>query len=1040
MRIRSSQRPDRGFWADTLQWVQSRRGLAQFLFALLLGFILALGAGVGYRLGVWQIVEEPLRAWFAETKEIAREDLETNDLPTLYFDIGFEEYQTLAAKREEALQKGVLLLDDDDWVPAQIRFRDETVPVRTRLKGDWLDHLGDKKWSFRVKTRNNTVIMGMRSFSVQSPHTRRFLNEWLFLSELRRADILAPRYTFVNVVVNGDDWGLYALEESFSKELFESMGRREGLIGRYDENLMWQRNTWATEKQRQSQWDPASTFSLFAFAEVDEFSTNRVQSDPVLREQSAAALGLLRGFQNKTLATSEVFDAEIMGRYLAHANLWGVGHGLLWHNARYYYNPLTAQLEPIGYDAMVLDPEGFPTELAQYEDLEIMGAYAREMRRICRSEYLEELQTVYNGNFQRFHTALAQEFDPSDLEAPWKELAERQAMLAAVFVDQAQTVYAYQLYKFEPVSPSQSEAEPANSTVALQVGNILRYPVALRGLRFGDKEIAISSDWVSEDDRKLLHLEATPATVLRKAQMKAPRYVTLRIPQPAMETLLPANGVPYTQPLQIVTNLCGLEEEVVVDVRRNYPPVLKEQIRPVQPSLEEALEQYAFLGPSEHPDCLELKPGTWDVDGDLLLPDGYALRADQPVTLRFDQDALLLSTGPLVLEGPQEGSIALVPKGDHWAGIIVLRAGADTRSILRNVEIRGTSGIHRMGWIATAGTTFYESPVVLNQVRFLDSNAHSALNIVRSTFEITRSEFGHLASHAFDADFGQGSIAHTLFHDLRGNAIEASGSEVSIQDVGLLRIRDVGISAGEGSVLDAADVRVADVAIGIASKDMSRVSVQGITISRASIAGLAAYLEKEEYGTASIEATDVLFHDRSPRTLCQVGSRILLNDERVLPIELDVNALQARLEAQTQIKPLDYRLGSAISLTGYLLYPTNLKPGEKLYVVLRWQTAAQLDQDYTIFAHVLDASGNRVAQRDSMPRDNSFPTSRWPVNQPIEELRAISLPKDLAAGEYRLYTGMYLYQTGERLPVTGPNGENLPGAAITLEETVYVSR
>ena len=489
MRITGSHRQE-GFWADTWRWLRSQRGRGQFLLGALLGAVLTTVLGLGYLSGIWAKIEVPLRAWMHQVRETTQDEIVQNDLPTFFFDIGFEEYQTLAAKREQALQTGVLNLSDEDWLPAEIRYRGDTYPVRIRLKGDWLDHLGERKWSFRVRVRNDERIMGMRTFSVQSPATREFLNEWLFQAELRRADILSPRYSFVNVFVNGENWGVYALEEAFSKELFEAMGRREGLVARYDETLMWQRFSSSTLEQRQDQWDPASALELFTFAEVDEFETNRIQSDPALREQSAAALGLLRGFQRGELAPSEAFDAETMGRYLAYASLWGVGHGLRWHNARYYYNPLTAHLEPIGYDAMPFFSEGFASELAQYEDLEIMRAYAREMQRICRPEYLQEIKELYAHDFARYHSALAQEFAPQELEPPWQLLAEHGQMLASVFLNRLPTVYAYQLYQFRPVGQaagqSASAEGEADAPVDLQIGNILRYPVALDSLRFGE--------------------------------------------------------------------------------------------------------------------------------------------------------------------------------------------------------------------------------------------------------------------------------------------------------------------------------------------------------------------------------------------------------------------------------------------------------------------------------------------------------------------------------------------------------------------------
>lgn len=80
-----------------------------------------------------------------------------------------------------------------------------------------------------------------------------------------------------------------------------------------------------------------------------------------------------------------------------------------------------------------------------------------------------------------------------------------------------------------------------------------------------------------------------------------------------------------------------------------------------------------------------------------------------------------------------------------------------------------------------------------------------------------------------------------------------------------------------------------------------------------------------------------------------------------------------------------------------------------------------------------------MAQRDNMPESDAFPTTRWPVNQPIEDMHVIPLPPDVPAGSYRIALGMYLYQTGERLPVRGPNGDPIPDAAIVLDQTVHVS-
>ena len=1030
MRIRGSERGgSHGFWTGIKKWFQSRGGLIRFLLAAGTGFILACALGVWYKLDGYRVVDPAIRALFAQAEDTAKTVVETNDLPTLYFDIGFEEYQAMAELREEALQRGILLQDDDDWMPAEIRFQGETIPVRIRLKGDWLDHLGENKWSFRVKTRNDAVLLGMRSFSVQSPATRRYLSEWLYLEDLRRADILAPRYSFANVVVNGEDWGIYALEESFSKELLESQGRREGVIVRFDESLFWSRR--ALFGGLDDRWkfyvDPmATTYESYEFSQVDEFDTTRVQNDPVLTEQATAALGLLRGFQSHQLLPSQVFDAELMGRYLAHTNLWGARHGLTWHNERYYYNPLTSRLEPIGYDAIPLDQRMARfTDLAQYDDLAMMEAYAREVVRVSQPEYLEELQGAYHDEFERYYGALVQEFAPGNLKAPWDVLAERQAILLGA-LHPPQTVYAYQ------------GSDDEGPTVDVQVGNILRYPVVLRQVQIGDQAVDVQAGWVSEGGRALLHQEAEPAVVLRRVQGAVPEYVTLHVPASVVNQLLPAESSLYSNTLQIVTSLFGMDDQIVVDVQRDYPVLLAAPVLPVHPLVEEALEQHPFLTVSEQPGFLELRSGTWEVEGDLVLPDGFGLWATRPVTLTFDRQALLFSNGPLLLQGPDDGGIHLGPKDDHWAGLIVLQAGTDQASILHNVEIRATAGISRDGWVTTGGVTFYESPVVLSDCRLLDSIAEDTINVLRSKFEFVRSEFGHAASDAFDADFAQGRVEQCAFHDVRGDGIDVSGSVIAVEDVTLLRIYDKGISAGEGSVVDVKNVHAADVGMAIASKDMSHVVAREVSVARAWIAGLAAYLKKMEYGPASIEASRVVFEDDSRKALVQTGSRVTIDGEDATTAELDVDELYRRLEALAAIRPLNYQFGPAIRLLDYELVTPQVGPGDELRLMLYWQADARPEEDYTVFVHVLDAAGGLVAQRDNMPRDNDFPTTRWPVGPLIDDVHVVPLPSDVPAGEYRVGIGMYVWQTGERLPVHRPGGEGIPDGAVVLDQTLEV--
>lgn len=99
-----------------------------------------------------------------------------------------------------------------------------------------------------------------------------------------------------------------AVKEHFSMELLESQKRRECVTVRFDESASWK-----------------------------NLSLN-------------GTFGLMRGFMAGRLPAADVFDVELMARFIAVAEVWRTHHTLAWHIMRFYFNPLTAHLEPIGFD------------------------------------------------------------------------------------------------------------------------------------------------------------------------------------------------------------------------------------------------------------------------------------------------------------------------------------------------------------------------------------------------------------------------------------------------------------------------------------------------------------------------------------------------------------------------------------------------------------------------------------------------------------------------------------------------------------------
>lgn len=146
-------------------------------------------------------------------------------------------------------------------------------------------------------------------------------------------------------------------------------------------------------------------------------------------------------------------------------------------------------------------------------------------------------------------------------------------------------------------------------------------------------------------------------------------------------------------------------------------------------------------------------------------------------------------------------------------------------------------------------------------------------------------------------------------------------------------------------------------------------------------------------------------------------------------LQLLTYATAAQPLANTPAVEVHATLGESIELTGYDLPSGPWHPGDIVTLTFFWQTPMPVGPDYNIFVHLLDGSGQLVAQNDSAPLGGSRPTSSWARDEILVDRRGMPLPNDLQPGEYNLRLGMYLPASGERLAVRdareSPLGDSL---------------
>jgi 4-amino-4-deoxy-L-arabinose transferase-like glycosyltransferase len=121
--------------------------------------------------------------------------------------------------------------------------------------------------------------------------------------------------------------------------------------------------------------------------------------------------------------------------------------------------------------------------------------------------------------------------------------------------------------------------------------------------------------------------------------------------------------------------------------------------------------------------------------------------------------------------------------------------------------------------------------------------------------------------------------------------------------------------------------------------------------------------------------------------------------------------------------PLHVNFGDQIWLEGYdIRYEQPLRPGDNIYLTLYWRADQPIWNSWKVFNQSYYGDGQVVAQRDGYPVCEGRETWRWDPGELITDPYVIPVKADAPDGLYPLYTGFYLEDTFERLPILDETG------------------
>ncbi len=746
--------------------------------------------------------------------------------PKISIDIKYKDYQKILQKRDEALNTGLLFSSDDDYVPATIRYNNEDLPIEIRLKGDALDHIAGDKWSFRIKVKGENALFGMKRFSIQDPKRRVYLDEWVFHQLLKKEDLPFLRYKFIDVELNGKRLGVYALEEHFSGELLTNSRLPEGPILKFDERLFFDLVLRSDNPNRAHIEDPQDM--IYISNPIETFEPSKL-ADPAIYTQFQKAKNMLEGFRMGALKPSQVFDIEKLAKFYAIADLTGAVHATSWTNIRLYYNPITSLLEPIGYDAFNKN-EGPIVSLSSYpkpkelEDNSILDfGYALFKDTEFFAEYMKQLDRMSaDGYMEEFFSGIDKELQDNIRiiwrDEPWYSFSGYYSNISP------DAVYRNRKYVKNALNPAVGIRaylkETAPKTI-VEVANIQPLPVVFQG------EILPG------------HVPHEPLTFRDFELPKLPEILNYKML--GLDAVQTAAIIPWP-----VLDLNEIEEAGKNRMPHYY--------------------LFDFLSADYYKKTISVKEGSWKLFRDLVLPAGFTFIAGAGSEIDIMNSAAIISHSSLRFIGSEGRPVKIISSDKTSRGIWVY---APEKSYLENAVI------------ANNLLNFYESPSFINKVYFSGPSSYDdTLHITRSDFELTDSFFKDVFADALDVDFGNGTILRTSFVNSGNDAMDFSGSVVSVLDSQIKNAGDKGISAGEDSRIDAKNLKISDSKICLASKDFSTLKIEEAAIINCEI-GVAVFQKKPEFGPAEAKILNLKIENAANDFLVEVGS-LLEVDGRIM--------------------------------------------------------------------------------------------------------------------------------------------------------------
>ncbi len=747
------------------------------------------------------------------------------------------ELDKLKEKRIEAYARGSLISGKDDLVPAKLHSGEESIDVKLRLKGDLLDHLTGRKWSFRIHTDDGNAWNGMKVFSVHNSKSRDHLSEWVFHEMLKQEDVLTTKYDYVEVAINGESLGVYAYEEHFLKQLLQSQSRSEGPILKISEDAHWK-------------FAPRTFGEKLAYyesAQIEPFDKDALKNSNTYAAAFEKGQELLHGFTHGTLKAEEVFDTDRLAKYVAIQDVCNAWHSFNYTNLRFYFNSASGKLEPIGYDGFT--PDG----LYYNRDLFITGSQVNSLttQRITAHKFVKHFHKKLFTDFN-FVSKYTQHLDrmssPEYLEK-FKETIETELRSREQFLRKAYVDYKFKWNEYFDNAKDIHEVIAPTETLSLKAYRngselILRsyHMLPLEVIGFGNKEI---------------NSKPTESIILESYD-KTKSVLEQRVANPSKDKRIFVRTLGTDRVLSFPIfkwNAPGQEKNLAGKMKQNV--------------------NFSFI--IDSPEAYIIPSGKHVITKTLVVKDKQ-LVIQSGAEIDLQAGASIIATHSIQALGNIDRPIVFRSSHTSGQGLVIVNGKAESSfksCTFDNLQATKQYSLHTDG-----GVNLFNSNAKFYRCVFTNAKSKDALHLDNCEYEMYDCVFQQTSGDGIDANYSNGIIQNLTLSNIGKDAIEVSGGFIRLTEASCRQSSGSAVNANQHATLQLNNLEIDTSEEGIKVTDLSEATINNLSLKNIKT-GLVAFRKNDEMGGGTIHLFGLEEENVSKRNIQDVHSSIFLDDQKL---------------------------------------------------------------------------------------------------------------------------------------------------------------